>query len=198
MNIKNGYIFVLTPNTDVIPAAGGFGFCTEDDKIKEKTVYGLIIIYQRFINNLVPFEEREFIVFHECAHIVNDHTIAKLLVDLPSLYAIVVNLTDKNPLAVMVIEGIRSLYVKLFQESPIDARAMRVHEIEADLFAVRYTRNPMAAVNCFYRLSAGNMNSHSHSFELFGDKFPEITWGERVGELRKLFGLRNQSSVGNR
>ncbi len=38
MNIKNGYIFVLTPDTDVIPAAGGVGFCTEDDNTKEKTV----------------------------------------------------------------------------------------------------------------------------------------------------------------
>ncbi len=51
MNIKNSYILVDTVDTEPMPAAAGIGFCTEDNNTKAKTVYGLIIMNEHFVNN---------------------------------------------------------------------------------------------------------------------------------------------------
>ena len=97
-----------------------------------------------------------------------------------------VNLIDKNPLPLMILEGIKALYIRLFGEKHIDPQLMRLHEIEADAYAVRHTRNLLAAVNCFYRLSGGDMQGASHKFDLFGDKYPAISWSERIVNCENL------------
>ena len=148
---KNSYILVLTVDTDSIPAAVGIGFCIEDNNTNEKAVYGLIIMNEHFVNNQFPFEDWEFIVFHECSDIVNNHSVATIPINLPEVYATMVNLIDKKPLPLMILEGIKALYIRLFGEKRIDPQLMRLHEIEADAYAVRHTRNLLAAVNCFYR-----------------------------------------------
>ena len=51
----------------------------------------------------------------------------------------------------MILKGIKALYIKLFGEKRIDPQLIRLHEIEVDAYAVRHTRNLLAAVNCFYR-----------------------------------------------
>ena len=85
-----------------------------------------------------------------------------------------VNLVDKKPLPLMILEGIKALYIRLFGEKRIDPQLMGLHEIEADAYAVRHFRNLLAAVNCFYRLSGGYMQGASHKFDLFGDKISAI------------------------
>ena len=50
----------------------------------------------------------------------------------------------------MILEGMKALYITLFGIKPVDPPLMRLHEIEADdAYAVRHTRNLLAAVNCF-------------------------------------------------
>jgi hypothetical protein len=55
----------------------------------------------------------------------------------------------------MILEGTKAQYIKLFGEKRIDPQLIRLHEIEADAYAVRHTRNLLAAVNGFSRLSGG-------------------------------------------
>ena len=100
-------MLVQTVDTDSIPAAVGIGFCIEDNNTYEKAVYGLIIMNEYFVNNQFPFEDWEFIVFHECSHIVNNHSVATIPINLPEVYATLVNLIDKKPLPLMILEGIR-------------------------------------------------------------------------------------------
>ena len=91
-------------------------------------------------------------MMNECSHIVNIHSVATIPINLPKVYATMVNLVDKKPLPLMILEGIKALYIRLFGEKRIDPQLMGLHEIEADAYAVRHTRNLLAAVNCFYRL----------------------------------------------
>jgi hypothetical protein len=91
--------------------------------------------------------------FHECSHIVNNHSVATIPLNLPAVYATLVNLIDKIQLPLMILKGIKALYIKLFGEKRIDPQLIRLHEIEVDAYAVRHTRNLLATVNCFYRLS---------------------------------------------
>jgi hypothetical protein len=121
----------------------GIGFCIEDNNTNEKAVYGLIIMNEHFVNNQFPFEDWEFIVFHESSNIVNNHSVATIPINLPEVYATMVNLIDKKQLPLMILEGIKVQY--------INSQLMRLHEIEADAYAVRHTRNLLAAVNCFHR-----------------------------------------------
>ena len=100
-------MLVQTVDTDSIPAAVGIGFCIEDNNTYEKAVYGLIIMNEYFVNNQFPFEDWEFIVFHECSHIVNNHSFATIPINLPEVYATLVNLIDKKQLPLMILEGIR-------------------------------------------------------------------------------------------
>jgi hypothetical protein len=53
-----------------------------------------------------------FIVFHECSHIVNNHSVPTIPINLPELYAKLVNLIDKNPLPLIMLEGIKALCIK--------------------------------------------------------------------------------------
>lgn len=75
---------------------------------------------EHFVKNQFLFEEWEFIVFHECSHIVNNHSIATIPINLPEVYATLVNLIDKNQLPLMILEGINALYIRLFGEKRID------------------------------------------------------------------------------
>jgi hypothetical protein len=92
---------------------------------------------------------------HVCSHIVNTHYVATVPINLPIVFAILVNLIDKMPLPLMILEEIKTLYIKLFGEKRIDPQLIRLHIIEADAYAMRHTRNLLAAVYCFYRLSVG-------------------------------------------
>ena len=87
-------------------------------------------------------------------HIVNNHSVATIPINLPEVNATYVNLTDKKPLPLMILEGIKALYIRLFGEKRIDPQLMGLHDIEADAYAVRHTRILLAAVSCFYRLSS--------------------------------------------
>src|SRR6266540_3805335 len=93
--------------------------------------------------------------FYECSYKVNNHSVATVPINLPAVFAILVNLIDKMPLPLMILEGIKALYIKLFGEKRIDPQLIRLHIIEADAYAMRHTRNLLAAVYCFYRLSEG-------------------------------------------
>ena len=110
-------MLVQTVDTDSIPAAVGIGFCIEDNNTYEKAVYGLIIMNEYFVNNQFPFEDWEFIVFHECSHIVNIHSVATIPINLPKVYATMVNLVDKKPLPLMILEGIKALYIRYLEKN---------------------------------------------------------------------------------
>ncbi|MGA9744950.1 MAG: hypothetical protein WBQ16_10065 [Nitrososphaeraceae archaeon] len=114
---KNSYMLVQTVNTNSIPTAAGIGFCIEDNNTNEKAVYGLIIMNEHFVNNQFPFEESEFIVFHECSHIVNNHSVATIPINLPEVYATMVNLIDKKQLPLMILEGIKALYIRYLEKN---------------------------------------------------------------------------------
>ena len=44
----------------------------------------------------------------------------------------------------------KALFIRLFGIKPIDTQLMRLHEIEADdAYAVRHTKNLLAAINSF-------------------------------------------------
>ena len=66
---------------------------------------------EHFVNNQFPFEEWEFIVFHECSHIVNNHSVTTIPINLHEVYATLVNLIDKNQLPLMILEGIKAVYI---------------------------------------------------------------------------------------
>ena len=70
--------------------------------------------------------------FHECSHIVNNHPVATIPINLPEIYVTLVNLIDKIPLPLMILEAIKALYIRLFGEKRIDPPLIRLHEIEAD------------------------------------------------------------------
>lgn len=108
-------------------------------------------------------------------HIVNNHSVATIPINLPEVNATYVNLTDKKPLPLMILEGIKALYIRLFGEKRIDPQLMGLHDIEADAYAVRHTRILLAAVSCFYRLSGGDMQGASHNLI-----YPAISWSERI------------------
>ena len=110
-------MLVQTVDTDSIPAAVGIGFCIEDNNTYEKAVYGLIIMNEYFVNKQFPFEDWEFIVFHECSQIVNNHSFATIPINLPEVYATLVNLIDKKPLPLMILEGIKALYIRYLEKN---------------------------------------------------------------------------------
>ena len=43
-------------------------------------------------------------------HIVNNHSVATIPINLPEVNATYVNLTDKKPLPLMILEGIKAPY----------------------------------------------------------------------------------------
>ena len=65
-------------------------------------------------------------------HIVNNHSVATISINLPEVNATYVNLIDKKPLPLMILEGIKALYIRLFGEKRIDPQLMGLHDIGAD------------------------------------------------------------------
>ena len=70
--------------------------------------------------------------FHECSQIVSNHPVATIPINLPEIYVTLVNLIDKIPLPLIILEAIKPLYIRLFGEKRIDPPLIRLHEKEAD------------------------------------------------------------------
>ncbi len=87
----------------------------------------------------------------------------------------------------MIIEFVKIiLAIRSKSGLPPNAETLRDQEYEADKLAVlQLTRDIDSAISCLTKLVNGDLDSPSHTWELFDKAFPAMTMRQRIEVLRK-------------
>jgi len=184
MGISGRNLLILPIQTNLTPVACALGFRLD---IQPSVVWivGSILINKQTLE-LFTEEEWNFIIHHECAHIVRNDSIASLIVNIPELYAKFVEVVDKNQLPKLIIDLFKTWSIVANGQQPVNAQLLRSQELRADELAVRTMGNKRTAIEFFSRMSNGDLNGSSHVFEVFHNFYPALTWGERISALQSL------------
>ena len=178
--INNHNVIIINTNTSLI--AGAFGINSTIWPINTK---GIILInlddlYQR------QFTEKEiqFILAHETAHIYKNHSLNTLMWNI--IERLLVNLDYNSPLIVETFKGFLSLLSP--NNLPPNAEDLKNNEYEADLIALNYVTGDLRnAISCLQKLSNGDPNSPSHTWELFNLDLPAMTLKHRIDILKERY-----------
>lgn len=161
--------------TDIVSL---FGF-------ESPAVGGIVNINEKILSKGFTDSEIRFIIAHECAHIFNNHVIARLFWDI--LEQTFKGEKKENH---QLVEFIKAGFVLLSQSHlPPNAETLRDQEYEADKIAVSITGDLQSAISCLSKLVGNNMNASSHTWELFDTNVPVMTMGQRIETLRRSFGF---------
>ena len=139
---------------------------------------GYIFIENNFRRNFSK-KELEWILLHETGHIVQGHTIAKLVLHIPEL------------LESSSLKFIKDS-IKLFQlaknEIPFEEKILKTQEFEADEFATNLT-NEKVAFSVLSKLQKMSKNI-SHTTKIFGVEYPYLFISERIERVVKNYNYR--------
>lgn len=178
--INDHNVIVINTKTSLI--AGAFGINSTIWPINTK---GIILInldelYQR------QFTEKEiqFILAHEIAHIYKNHSLNTLMWNI--IERLLKNLDYNAPLIVETFKGFLALLSP--NNLPPNAEDLKNNEYEADMIALNYVTGDLrSAISCLQKLSNGDLNSPSHTWELFDLKLPAMTLRQRIDVLKERY-----------
>jgi len=178
--INNHNVVVINTKTSLI--AGAFGINSTLWPINTK---GIILInldelYQR------QFTEKEiqFILAHETAHIYKNHSLNTLMWNI--IERILKDIDYNAPLIVETFKGFLALLSP--NNLPPNAEDLKNNEYEADLIALNYVTGDLRnAISCLQKLSKGDLNSPSHTWELFNLNLPAMTLKQRIDVLKERY-----------
>ena len=178
--INNHNVVVINTKTSLI--AGAFGINSTLWPINTK---GIILInldelYQR------QFTEKEiqFILAHETAHIYKNHSLNTLMWNIIERI-----LKDIDYNASLIVETFKGFLALLSPNNlPPNAEDLKNNEYEADLIALNYVTGDLRnAISCLQKLSKGDLNSPSHTWELFNLNLPAMTLKQRIDVLKERY-----------
>jgi len=178
--INNHNVIVINTKTSLIAAA--FGINSTIWPINTK---GIILINLDELNQR-QFTEKEvqFIIAHETAHIYKNHSLNTLMWNI--IERLLVNLDYNSPLIVETFKGFLSLLSP--NNLPPNAEDLKNNEYEADLIALNYVTGDLRnAISCLQKLSNGDQNSPSHTWELFNLDLPAMTLKHRIDILKERY-----------
>ena len=178
--INDHNVIVINTNTSLI--AGAFGINSTIWPINTK---GIILINLDYLYQQ-QFTEKEvqFILAHEIAHIYKNHSLNTLMWNI--IERILKNLDYDAPLIVETFKGFLALLSP--NNLPPNAEDLKNNEYEADLIALNYVTGDLRnAISCLQKLSNGDPNSPSHTWELFNLNLPSMTLKQRIDVLKERY-----------
>jgi Zn-dependent protease with chaperone function len=146
-------------------------------------ITGTISIDRSYLHNYGFIDnEVKFILAHEVAHIFKNHLVGTVFWYL--IEQLAKGARNENYYSV---EFAKIIFMLTSPDSlPPNALLLRDQEYEADEIAVRYiTGNLNGAIACLTKLSGGNLNGPSHTWELVGFNVPAMTLQERIDQLHR-------------
>ena len=146
--------------------------------------FGRIIVDQSMLEFL-DYDELEFVLAHEVAHIHRSHfaetfamAYGRKSMDIEGRY-------DPSIKAALVAWDLFKVWRHSQGELVGAAHATKRHELEADALAVWLTGNKEAGKRCLLRLCGNNLEAPSHTWEVFDKRItlPVMTIRERLEAL---------------
>ncbi|MFB5599170.1 MAG: M48 family metalloprotease [Nitrososphaeraceae archaeon] len=178
--INDHNVIVINTKTSLI--AGAFGINSTIWPINTK---GIILINFDYLNQR-QFTEKEihFILAHEIAHIYKNHSLNTLMWDI--IERLLKNVDYNTPVIVETFKGFLELLSP--NNRPYNADDLKNNEYEADLIALNYVTGDLRnAISCLQKLSNGDPNSPSHTWELFNLDLPAMTLKQRIEVLKDRY-----------
>ncbi len=78
-------------------------------------------------------DEWKFIISHECNHVICNHSLCSLLVNIPNVYSKIVSLLGNNPIYKTFFDFFRIVLAKMTgNDVPIEAELIKNQEIESN------------------------------------------------------------------
>jgi hypothetical protein len=173
---------VIVTDTKTSLIAGAFGINSTIWPINTK---GIVLINFDYLSQQ-QFTEKEvqFILAHEIAHIYKNHSINTLMWNI--IERILKSLDYNAPIIVETFKGFLALLSP--NNLPPNAEDLKNNEYEADLIAVNYITGDLRnAISCLQKLSNGDLNSPSHTWELFNLNLPAMTLKQRIEVLKERY-----------
>lgn len=173
---------VIVINTKNSLIAGAFGINSTIWPINTK---GIILINSDYLDQ-GQFTEKEiqFILAHETAHIYKNHSLNALMWNI--IERLLKNVDYNAPLIVETFKGLLTLLSP--NNLPPNAEDLKNNEYEADMIALNYVTGDLrSAISCLQKLSNGDLNSPSHTWELFDLKLPAMTLRQRIDILKERY-----------
>jgi Zn-dependent protease with chaperone function len=173
---------VIVINTKNSLIAGAFGINSTIWPINTK---GIILINSDYLDQ-GQFTEKEiqFILAHETAHIYKNHSLNTLMWNI--IERLLKNVDYNAPLIVETFKGLLTLLSP--NNLPPNAEDLKNNEYEADMIALNYVTGDLrSAISCLQKLSNGDLNSPSHTWELFDLKLPAMTLRQRIDVLKERY-----------
>ena len=178
--INDHNVIVIDTKTSLI--AGAFGINSTIWPINTK---GIVLINFDYLSQQ-QFTEKEvqFILAHEIAHIYKNHSINTLMWNI--IEQILKNLDYNAPIIVETFKGFLALLSP--NNLPPNAEDLKNNEYEADLIALNYIIGDLRnAISCLQKLSNGDLNSPSHTWELLNLNLPAMTLKQRIEVLKERY-----------
>jgi Zn-dependent protease with chaperone function len=178
--INDHNVIVIDTKNSLI--AGAFGINSTIWPINTK---GIVLINFDYLSQQ-QFTEKEvqFILAHEIAHIYKNHSINTLMWNI--IEQILKNLDYNAPIIVDTFKGFLELLSP--NNLPPNAEDLKNNEYEADLIALNYITGDLRnAISCLQKLSNGDLNSPSHTWELFNLNLPAMTLKQRIEVLKERY-----------
>ena len=178
--INNHNVIVINTKTSLIASAFGINSTIWPINTKGIILINLDDLYQR------QFTEKEiqFILAHETAHIYKNHSLNTLMWNI--IERLLKNLDYNSPLIVETFK--RFLELLSPNNLPPNAEDLKNNEYEADMIALNYVTGDLRnAISCLQKLSNGDLNSPSHTWELFNLNLPAMTLRQRIDVLKERY-----------
>jgi Zn-dependent protease with chaperone function len=178
--INDHNVIVIDTKNSLI--AGAFGINSSIWPINTK---GIVLINFDYLSQQ-QFTEKEvqFILAHEIAHIYKNHSINTLMWNI--IEQILKNLDYNAPIIVDTFKGFLELLSP--NNLPPNAEDLKNNEYEADLIALNYITGDLRnAISCLQKLSNGDLNSPSHTWELYNLNLPAMTLKQRIEVLKERY-----------
>jgi len=178
--INDHNVIVIDTKTSLI--AGAFGINSTLWPINTKGI--VLINFDYLYQQQFTEKEIQFILAHEIAHIYKNHSLNTLMWNI--IERILKNLNYNSPIIVETFKGFLALLSP--NNLPPNAEDLKNNEYEADLIALNYiTGDLRSAISCLQKLSNGDLNSPSHTWELFNLDLPAMTLKQRIEVLKERY-----------
>lgn len=178
--INDHNVIVIDTKTSLI--AGAFGINSTIWPINTKGI--VLINFDYLYQQQFTEKEIQFILAHEIAHIYKNHSLNTLMWNI--IERILKNLDYNSPIIVETFKGFLALLSP--NNLPPNSEDLKNNEYEADLIALNYiTGDLRSAISCLQKLSNGDLNSPSHTWELFNLDLPAMTLKQRIEVLKERY-----------
>ncbi len=150
--------------------------------VKFHIPFGKIKISQKLLEFL-NYEEIEFVLAHESAHIFLNHMVGTGSFVVARALAEDAARNDSNLKGLLVLWDNLKLLSFTAGKLPPLASLTKDQELDADAWAVFVTRNKKAARSALLKLSGNDLSSASHTWEVLEMKIPVMSMRERLSAL---------------